>query len=201
MRFTLPALAALACSAPALAASVDWASKPADSSVSTSAAVLGQADGVATSIPFYAAAHVRDFKPGKVSAAQIEKALKLPVGELGKWDLIAFESRAPSPGQAFASSLWNVSDLNLITSAAYDGVSQTAVPGTGEGWRFRSGTIDAVTFKGLFGSQRSYGPFNWILIKLPPVIDKRSDRIAVWLSGRLDKGDVGPAPDAIGVIR
>lgn len=201
MRYMTFALATLACSAPALATSVDWASKPADNAVSTSAAVLGQADGVATSIPFYAAAHVRDFKPGKVSAAQIEKALKLPAGELGNWDLIAFESRAPSPGQAFASSLWNVTDLNVITSAAYDGTSQAAVPGTGEGWRFRSGTIDAATFKALFGSQRTFGPFNWILIKLPTVIDTKSDRIAVWLSGRLDKADVGPAPDAIGVIR
>lgn len=201
MRFAIPALLSLVGAAPALAASVDWASKPADSSVTTSAAVLGQADGVATSVPFYAAVHVRDFKPGKVSAAAIEKALKLPAGELGKWDLIAFESRAPSPGQAFASSLWNVSDLNVIASAAYDGTTQAAVPGTGEGWRFRSGTIDHASYKALFGTARAFGSYNWILIKLPPTIDKRSDRIAVWLSGRLDKGDVGPAPDAIGVIR
>lgn len=201
MRVSLLPLAMLAVASPGIAGSIDWASKPADSSVTTAAAVLGAPDGVATSVAFYAAVHVRDFKPGKVTAAQIEKALRLPAGELANWDLIAFESRAASPGQAFASSLWNVSDLNLISSAAYDGTAKASAPGSGDGWRFRSGTVDNATYKALFGAPRAFGSYNWILIKLPPTIDKKSDRIAVWLSGRLDKGDAGPAPDAIGVIR
>ena len=108
MRMTVLALGALALSAPTLAASVEWGSKPADSAnQSGSMAVLGQPDGIATSISFFASSYVRDFKPGKVNAAQIEKLLKLPAGELAKWDVIAFESKSlNAPGQGFDSSMW-----------------------------------------------------------------------------------------------
>ncbi|MFN3517166.1 MAG: hypothetical protein ACK4YM_08410, partial [Novosphingobium sp.] len=148
MRLTYLALAALALStpaltAPALAITVDWASKPADGPPGpNTAAVLGQPDGHATSISFFAASHVRDFKPGKVSAAQIEKALRLPAGELARWDLIAFESKAADPAApGFDSSMWMASDLKVLVSAVYDGRIGKAAPGTGAGWSFRSGSM------------------------------------------------------------
>ena len=58
-------------------------------------------------------------------------------------------------------------------------------------------------FKAAFGpAPRAFGDFAWILIKLPPGVDKTSPNLAVWLGG----GPLGvpgndPAPDAIGVIR
>ncbi len=205
MRLKLLALGALALSAPALAATVDWAGKPADGPAGpNSAAVLGQPDGIATSISFYAASHVRDFKPGKISPAQLEKALKLPAGELAKWDLIAFESKSPDPAApGFDSSMWMASDLKGLVSAVYDGRSGKPAPGTGQGWSFRSGTMTNAEFKAAFGpAPRAFGDFAWILIKLPPGVDKTSPNLAVWLGG----GPLGvpgndPAPDAIGVIR
>lgn len=170
MRLKFLALGALALSAPALAASVEWASKPADGPAGpNSAAVLGQPDGVATSISFYAASHVRDFKPGKVSAAQLEKAMKLPAGELAKWDVIAFESKSPGAGgPGFDSSMWMASDLKSIASAAYDSTTGAAVAGSGDGWRFRSGRMALADFKLLFPGNRVFGDGAWILIKLPP---------------------------------
>lgn len=49
---------------------------------------------------------------------------------------------------------------------------------------------------------RAFGDFVWLLIKLPSTMDKRSDRLAVWLSGGPISGSASdPAPDAIGVIR
>ena len=205
MRLTFPALCALALATPALATTVHWASKPADGPPGpTTAAVLGQPDGLATSISFYAASHVRDFKPGKVSAAQLEKALRLPAGELGKWDIIAFESKAADPAApGFDSSMWMASDMKVLASAVYDGRSGKAAPGTGAGWSFRSGSMTNAEFRALFGpAPRAFGDFAWILIKLPPGIDKASPNLAVWLGG----GPMGvpgndPAPDAIGVIR
>ncbi|MBN8500678.1 MAG: hypothetical protein J0M19_05960 [Sphingomonadales bacterium] len=202
VKILLPVLLALA--SPALATSLDWASRAADGAPGpTTAAVLGQPDGIATSISFFAASHVRDFKPGKVSAAQLERAMKLPAGELAKWDIIAFESKQPgSGGPGFDSSMWMASDLHAVTSAAYDSTTGNAVPGTGEGWKFRSGRIPLADFKAVFPGNRVFGDGAWILIKLPPVVDKRSPNLAVWLSGGpMGKGDADPAPDAIGVIR
>lgn len=204
MRMTVLALGALALSAPTLAASVEWGSKPADSTnQSGSMAVLGQPDGIATSISFFASSYVRDFKPGKVNTAQIEKLLKLPAGELAKWDVIAFESKSlNAPGQGFDSSMWMASDLKTISSAAYDSNTGAAVPGSGEGWKFRSGRVAMADFKTVFPGNRVFGDAAWILIKLPPGVDKRSPNLAVWLSGGpMGGGDADPAPDAIGVIR
>lgn len=199
------ALAALLAAGPALATTVNWAAKPADGPAGpTNAAVLGQPDGMATSISFFASTYVRDFKPGKVSAATVEKALKLPAGELAKWDVIAFESKAADPeAPGFDSSMWMATDLKGLVSAIYDGRSGKPAAGSAAGWAFKSGTMSNAEFKASFGpAPRAFGDFAWILIKLPAGVDKNSPNLAVWLSG----GPLGvpgndPAPDAIGVIR
>lgn len=199
------ALAALLLSAPALATTVDWAMKPADGpSGPSTAAVLGQPDGVATALQFYSYAFVRDFKPGKASAAAIEKALKLPPGELARWDVIAFESKTADPAApGFDSSSWMATDLKGMSSAIYDSRTGKTVAGTGAGWSFRSGHLTNAEYKALFApAPRAYGDYAWILIKLPPGIDKTSPNLAVWLgAGQLGTPANDPAPDAIGVIR
>lgn len=205
MRFAMLAAVAALIAAPALAATVDWAAKPADGPAGpTTAAVLGQPDGIATSISFYASSYVRDFKPGKVSAAAIEAALKLPAGELAKWDLIAFENKTIDPAApGFDSAMWMVNDMTTLSSAVYDARTGKAAPGTGAGWSFRSGTLTNAEFKKLFGPvPRAFGDYAWILIKLPAGIDKRSPNLAVWLSGgAMGQSNADPSPDAIGVIR
>ncbi len=197
--------AAASLAVPAAAQSVHWASKPADGPAGpTTAAVLAQPDGIATSISFYAASYVRDFQPGKVSAAAIEKALKLPAGELAKWDVIAIENKTIDPAMpGFDSAMWMVSDLNRISSVVYDGKTRMAAPGTGPGWTFKTGTLSNAEFKATFGpAPRAFGDYAWLLIKLPSTMDKRSDRLAIWLSGGPIPGSASdPSPDAIGVIR
>mgnify|MGYP007030460276 CR=1 FL=1 len=197
----LVALAALA--RPAMAETVQWASKIADPGNTNSAAVTGAPDGVATSITFYSAAYVRDFQPGRASMAQMERMLKLPAGELARWDVIAIESKAIAPGETgFDSSMWMVNDMQKLKSAVYDGSTKASVPGTGEGWTFRTGMIAKADFKALFPGPRVFADSAYILIKLPAGIDKRSPNLAVWLSGGpMGVSSSDPAPDAIGVIR
>jgi|GEM_PF-1825069 hypothetical protein len=187
---------------PLSAQNVQWASKPAAPSVTNSNAVLGQPDGVATSVAFYDYAYVRDFQTGKVSAAQMEKAMKLPAGELRKWDIVAFESESVGSGKAFDSSMWMVQDMQKLASAVYDSKTGNPVPGTGAGWSFKAGRIAKADFKASFGGTRIFADAAWLLIKLPAGVDKSSSNLAVWLGGGPMPGeDNTPAPDAIGVIR
>jgi hypothetical protein len=185
------------------AQNLHWASKPADSQVLNSAAVLGQPDGVATSVAFYGFAYVRDFQPGRVTAAQIERGLGLPAGELARWDIIAFQGNSAGSTRPFDSSMWMVQDMRKLTSVVYDSSTGAAVEGTGLGWRFRSGYLPNEQYRALFPGNRYSAGAGWILIKLPPgVVNKASPNLAIWLGGGPMPGTNNlPAPDAIGVIR
>lgn len=193
----------VAAAAPVHAQSVQWASKQADSAVTNSAAVLGQPDGIGTSVAFYGFSYVRDFQPGKARGAEIEKALKLPAGELAKWDLIAFElGSSAGTGGGFDSSMWLIHDMQKLAAVVYDGKAKAAAPGSASGWAFRSGTLTLTEYKALFPGNRVFSGAAWLLIKLPAGVDKRSPNLAVWLGGGPIPGtDSDPAPDAIGVIR
>jgi hypothetical protein len=194
-----------AASAPALAQSVDWSTKPAHSYQRyNTGAVTGPPDGVATALDFYDTTWVRDFQPGKVTAAALEKGLKLPAGELAKWDVIAFEAHhADAHGQPFDSALWMVTDLTNISASAYDPVNNGGTYADPKsGWNFRSGPLSANEYKALFPAPKLAGPIGWILIKLPPGVDKKSPMFSVWLSENYSQANNGvPAPEAIGVIR
>jgi hypothetical protein len=204
-RLSLLFMLIVATSSPALAQSVEWSSKPAHSYQRyNTGAVTGPPDGTATALDFYDTTWVRDFVPGKTSAAALEKALKLPAGELAKWDIIAFEAHhADAHGQPFDSALWMVTDLTNISASAYDPVNSGGTYADAKsGWKFRSGPISAAEYKALFPAPRLAGPLGWILIKLPAGVDKKSPMFSVWLSENYSKGENGvPAPESIGVIR
>lgn len=186
----------------AQAQTVAWASKPADGPAgANTAAVLGAPDGVATAISFFQASYVRDFVAGKVSAAALEKAMKLPAGELAKWDAVAIGNLS-SGASGFNSSMWMANDLARISSAIYDSKTGAAAPGTGDGWKFRSGTFAKADFKALYPSNRIFVDASYLLIKLPATIDRKSPNLALWMGG----GPLGAADgiislDAIGVVR
>lgn len=196
---------AFAATSPAFAQSVDWSSKPAHSYQRyNTGAVTGPPDGVATALDFYDTTWVRDFQPGKISAAALEKGLKLPAGELAKWDIIAFEAHhADAHGQPFDSALWMVTDLTNISASAYDPVNSGGTYSDAKsGWKFRSGPLSANAYKALFPAPKLAGPIGWILIKLPPGVDKKSPMFSVWLSENHSQANNGvPAPESIGVIR
>lgn len=186
-----------------VAQNVQWASKQADDATVTSAAVHGQPDGIATAVGFYNSVYVRDFKTGKVGMAQLEKAMKLPAGELGKWDLIAFESEAPGSGAYFDGSMWMVQDMQKMVSTVYDSRTRASVPGTGSGWSFKTGRMTLAEFKATYPGPRVMADSAWLLIKFPSVVDKTSPNLAVWMGGGPipSPDDNMPSPDAIGVIR
>lgn len=204
MKFSRLVLAGLALAAaqPVLAQTVSWASKPADGSAdANSAAVIGQPDGVATAISFFSASYVREFVPGKVSLAALEKAMKLPAGELAKWDVIAIGNLSTG-ASGFNTSMWMANDLKKISSALYESRTGAAAPGTGDGWKFRSGSIAKADFKALYPSNRIFVDASFLLIKLPPAIDKSSPNLAIWMGGGpLGVSDGIISPDAIGVVR
>ncbi|MBK7161057.1 MAG: hypothetical protein IPH79_00565 [Sphingomonadales bacterium] len=187
----------------AFAQNVQWASKQADDAAVTSAAVHGQPDGISTGVGFYNSVYVRDFKPGKVGAAQLEKAMKLPAGELGKWDLIVFESEAPGSGAYFDGSMWMVQDMQKMVSTVYDSRTKASVPGTGSGWSFKTGRMTMAEFKAIYPGPRVMADAAWLLIKFPSVVEKTSPNLAVWMGGGPipSPDDNMPTPDAIGVIR
>ncbi|WP_324332867.1 hypothetical protein [Sphingorhabdus sp.] len=187
----------------AAAQNVQWASKQADDAVVTSAAVHGQPDGIATAVGFYNSVYVRDFKAGKVGAVQLEKAMKLPAGELGKWDLIVFESEAPGSGAFFDGSMWMVQDMQKMVSTVYDSRTRASVPGTGSGWSFKTGRMTMAEFKAIYPGPRVMADAAWLLIKFPSVVEKTSPNLAVWMGGGPipSPDDNMPTPDAIGVIR
>ncbi len=195
----------LAASFPALAQSVDWSSKSAHSYQRyNTGAVTGAPDGVATALDFYDTTWVREFVPGKITAAALEKGLKLPAGELAKWDIIAFEAHhADAHGQPFDSALWMVTDLTNISASAYDPVNSGGTYSDAKsGWKFRSGPISVAEYKALFPGSKLAGPAGWILIKLPAGVDKKSPMFSVWLSENYSQANNGiPAPESIGVIR
>lgn len=190
---------------PALAQTVSWAAKPAnDYSRYNTGAVTGPPDGVATALTFYDTTWVRDFQPGRITAAALERGLKLPAGELAKWDIIAFEAHhAQGGGQPFDSALFMASDLSNILASAY---SPRTNGGTyadpKSGWKFRAGPLSVAEYKALFPGAKNAGPIGWILIKLPPGVDKTSPMFSVWISEDFSQSDNGiPAPDSVGVIR
>ena len=205
MNRLLGTLLLLAASQPDMAQSVHWSTKPAnDYSRYNTGAVTGPPDGTASALTWFDTTWVRDFQPGKITAAALEKGLKLPAGELAKWDIIAFEAHhADGHNQPFDSALWMASDLSHILASSYD-------PATGNGtyteartgWKFRAGPLSVAEYKALFPGAKNAGPMGWILIKLPPCLDKRSPMFSVWVSENFSQGPNGvPAPDAIGVIR
>lgn len=203
IRPLLLTLSLLGTASAARAENIQWASKPADSMVKYSDAVMGQPDGIATAVGFYDFAYVREFVAGKVSLAQVEKAMKLPTGELAKWDLIIFEAEHRDSGQFFDGSMWMVQDMQKMVSTVYDSKTRSSVPGTGAGWNFKTGRMTMAEFKAVFPGPRVQADAAWLLIKLPSSIDKTSPNLAVWLGG----GPIPspehnmPSPDAIGVIR
>lgn len=190
---------------PALAQSVEWSSKPAHSYQKyNTGAVTGPPDGSATALDFYDTTWVREFVAGKTSAATLEKGLKLPAGELAKWDIIAFEAHhADAHGKPFDSALWMVTDLTNISASAYDPANSGGTyTDAKSGWKFRSGPISVAEYKALFPASKLAGPAGWILIKLPAGVDKKSPMFSVWLSENYSTGENGvPAPESIGVIR
>jgi hypothetical protein len=196
---------ALAVSAPLAAQSVDWSSKAAHSYQRyNTGAVIGAPDGVATALDFYDTTWVRDFQPGKISAAALEKGLKLPVGELAKWDIVAFEAHhANAQGQPFDSALWMVTDLTNISASAYDPANSGGTYADPKsGWKFRSGPLSVADYNALFPGSKIAGPVGWILIKLPAGVDKKSPMFSVWLSENYSQSANGiPAPESVGVIR
>lgn len=198
-------ITALFASQPVFAQSVDWSSKSAHSTQRyNTGAVTGPPDGTATALDFYDTTWVRDFKPGQVTAATLEKGLKLPAGELAKWDIIAFEAHnAQAHGMPFDSALWMVTDLTNISASAYDPVNNSGTYADPKsGWKFRSGPLSAAEYKALFPAPKLAGPIGWILIKLPPGVDKKSPMFSVWLSENHTPQNNGvPAPESIGVIR
>jgi hypothetical protein len=202
---TLSLVLALAISAPLAAQSVNWSTKSAHRSlVYNTGPVIGQPDGTATALDYYDTTWVRDFQPGKISAAALEKGLKLPAGELAKWDIIAFEAHhADGHGMPFDSALWMVTDLTNISASSYDPVNSGGTYADAKsGWKFRSGPISVAEYKALFPGSKLYGPAGWILIKLPPGVDKKSPMFSVWLSENHSLQNNGiPAPESIGVIR
>ncbi len=195
----------LALSQPALAQSVDWAMKPAnDYSRYNTGAVTGPPDGVATALTFYDTTWVRDFQPGRITAAALERGLKLPAGELAKWDVIAFEAHhAEGHGLPFDSALFMASDLSNILSSAYSPKTNSGTYADPKsGWKFRSGPLSVAEYKAMFPAARIFGPVGWILIKLPPGVDKKSPMFSFWMSEDYSQTDNGvPAPESIGVIR
>lgn len=196
---------AFAAASPAFAQTVNWSTKPAHSTQRyNTGAVTGPPDGVATALDFYDTTWVRDFQPGKISAAALEKGLKLPAGELGKWDIVAFEAHhADAHGMPFDSALWMVTDLTNISASAYDPVNGGGTYSDAKsGWKFRSGPLSVAEYKALFPGSKIYGPVGWILIKLPAGVDKKSPMFSVWLSENYSQANNGiPAPESIGVIR
>lgn len=196
---------AFAVASPAFAQTVNWSTKPAHSTQRyNTGAVTGPPDGVATALDFYDTTWVRDFQPGKISAAALEKGLKLPAGELGKWDIVAFEAHhADAHGMPFDSALWMVTDLTNISASAYDPVNGGGTYSDAKsGWKFRSGPLSVAEYKALFPGSKIYGPVGWILIKLPAGVDKKSPMFSVWLSENYSQANNGiPAPESIGVIR
>lgn len=185
------------------AQNIQWASKPSDSIVKYSDAVMGQPDGIATAVGFYDFVYVREFVNGKVTLPQLEKAMKLPSGELGKWDLVIFEAEHRDSGLFFDGSMWMVQDMQKMVSTVYDSKTRASVPATGAGWTFKTGRMTMAEYKAVFPGPRVQADAAWLLIKLPPAIDKTSPNLAVWMGG----GPIPspehnmPSPDAIGVIR
>lgn len=194
-----------AASQAALAQSVHWSTKPAnDYSRYNTGAVTGPPDGTATALTWFDTTWVRDFQPGKITVAALERGLKLPAGELVKWDIIAFEAHhADAHGQPFDSALWMASDLKSIIASSYDpATSGGTYTDPRSGWKFRSGPLSAAEYKALFPGAKNAGPMGWILIKLPSGVDKTSPMFSVWVSENFSQSANGvPAPDAIGVIR
>lgn len=203
MKHWLVPFSALLFASQAQAQTISWASKPADADVNYSGAVLGPPDGKATAVDLYGFAYVRDFQPGAPSAASLERALKLPAGELARWDLIAFEGKSAGENAPYDGSMWMVQDLQKMVSVVYDSKTGSAVPGTGTGWAFRTGVLTSAEYKALFPVSRYPASVGWLLIRLPAgTVDKRSPNLAVWLGGGpLGSQTNSPAPDAIGVIR
>lgn len=199
------ALTLLLAASPALAQSVQWAAKPAnDYSRYNTGAVTGPPDGVATALTFYDTTWVRDFQPGRITAAALERGLKLPAGELAKWDVIAFEAHhADAHGQPFDSALFMATDLSNITASAYSPRNSAGTYSDPKsGWKFRAGPLATAEFKALFPGAKNAGPIGWILIKLPPGVDKNSPMFSVWMSEDFSQTENGtPAPESIGVIR
>jgi hypothetical protein len=154
MRLTVLALGALALSAPALAASVEWGSKPADGtnrSGPNSAAVLGQPDGDGdVDQRSIAASHVRDFKPGKVSAAQLEKAAEA-AGRVSWPSGMSSRSKASRPNAPRAGLRFLDVDGQRpqVDQPRRPMTAPPALrwPGAGEGWQFRSGRVALADFK------------------------------------------------------
>jgi hypothetical protein len=185
---TLCLAAILAFGAPALAQSVHWSSKPAHSTQRyNTSAVTGAPDGVATALDFYDTTWVRDFQPGKITAAALEKGLK----------------HADAHGQPFDSALWMATDLTNISASAYDPVNSGGTYADSKsGWKFRSGPLSVADYKALFPGSKIAGPVGWILIKLPAGVDKKSPMFSVWLSENYSQSANGvPAPESVGVIR
>lgn len=199
------ALTLLLAASPALAESVHWAMKPAnDYSRYNTGAVTGPPDGVATALTYYDTTWVRDFQPGRITPAALERGLRLPAGELAKWDVIAFEAHhAQGNGVPFESALFMVSDLaNILASPYSPKTNGGTYADPKSGWKFRSGPLGTAEYKALFPGAKNAGPMGWILIKLPPGVDKASPMFSVWISEDFSPSDNGiPAPDAVGVIR
>ena len=191
-------------SGPSMAQSVHWAMKPANGTPDpNTAAVVGPPDGASTAMTYYNAAWMRDFRSGKVTAAQIEKGLRLPAGELKKWDLVAFDAQSNfAASQPFDSALWMVTDLTNIASSVYRGNKGGTYVDAKSGWQFKAGFLTITEYKALFPGAKTFGEMGWILIKLPPGVDKNSPQFSVWLSqGLFPDESPTPAPDAMGVIR
>lgn len=205
LKTMLPAALLLAAASSAQAQQVHWAMKPAnDFSKYNTGAVTGPPDGVATALTFFDTTWVRDFQPGKISIATLEKGLKLPAGEIAKWDVIAFEAHhAQANGVPFESALWMVTDLGAILSSSYSPVNNGGnYTDAKSGWKFRTGPLATAEYKTLFPGAKNAGPMGWILIKLPPGVDKTSPMFSVWISENFSQSENGiPAPDAVGVIR
>lgn len=205
MKRVLSFVMLVAASQAALAQSVHWSTKSAnDYSRYNTGAVTGPPDGAATALTWFDTTWVRDFQPGKISAATLERGLKLPAGELAKWDIIAFEAHhADAHGQPFDSALWMASDLKNILASPYDPATAGGTyTDPRSGWKFRADPLSAAEYKALFPGAKNAGPMGWILIKLPPGVDKTSPMFSVWVSENFSQSANGiPAPESIGVIR